>query len=227
MPDLDETRARGWFVQIAISLISSLAVLAGAWLSMQGGVSSSTALADSSRLESAFQRIEYLETDMREQQVISNAKIVDLTSQIFRLRARLEKNVNVVDLFEEFMDGLPFEAWLKEVTYDEDGVPAVSMVVINTKYEYSFDVTRERYEGAPDKEVWGGNTSSKFRETDLKVLERKSSLISYETIPRDTNRGTTQTVDKMIVKLYLDLIEGRPMIFGMAIDLPLAEATNK
>jgi len=227
MPGLDETRARGWFVQIAISLISSLAVLAGAWFSVQGGVSSSTALADSSRLESAFKRIEYLETDMREQQITSNAKIVELTSQVFRLQAQLNKDLNVVKLFEQFMDGLPFEAWLKEVKYDKEGKPIISMLAINRMYEYSFDVTRNRYKGAKDEEIWGEATADTFRKSDLQVLRRKSSLISYETFPKDTNRNTTQTVNKMVVKLYLNLVEGAPMIFGMAIDLPPPKATTQ
>jgi len=90
VPDLDQTRVRGWFIQIVISLISSLAILMGAWLSVQNDVSSDNSLAESSRLESAFKRIEYLETDMREQQITSNAKIAELTAQVFRLQAQLK-----------------------------------------------------------------------------------------------------------------------------------------
>ena len=220
MPDLDQTRVRGWFIQIVISLISSLAILMGAWLSVQNDVSSDNSLAESSRLESAFKRIEYLETDMREQQITSNAKIAELTAQVFRLQAQLNKDINVVGLFEEFIDSLPFEAWLKEVNYNKDGTPNMSMLVINTKYEYSFKVTRQRYEGAQDKEIWGEVTAKTFRETDLKVLDRKSSIMSYQTFPKNSQEGTTETVTKLVVKLYLNLIEGRPMIFGMAIDLP-------
>jgi hypothetical protein len=220
VPDLDQTRVRGWLIQIVISLISSLAVLIGAWLSVQNDVSNTNSLAESSRLESAFKRIEYLETDMREQQITSNAKIAGLTAQVFRLQAQLNKDINVIGLFEEFIDSLPFEAWLKEVEYTEDGTPKMSMLVVNTKYEYSFKVTRQRYEGAEDKEIWGEATAETFRETDLKALNRKSSLMSYQTFPKDTLNNTTETVTKLVVKLYLNLIEGRPMIFGMAIDLP-------
>ena len=220
MADPDQTRVKGWFVQIAISIISSLAVLAGAWLSVQSDVTYSDSLAESSRLESAFQRIEYLETDMRQQQITSNAEIAALTSQVFRLQAQLNKDLNVVKLFEQFMDGLPFEAWLKEVEYDAQGNPEISMLVINRVYEYSFNVTRNRYRGATDEEIWGSEVAERFLENDLRVLKRKSSLITYETFPKDTGDFTNETVTKMVVKLYLNLIEGRPMIFGMAIDIP-------
>jgi len=220
MPNLDDTRARGWFVQIAISVVSSLAVLAGAWFSMQGGVDSAEVVAESSRLESAFKRIEYLETEMRKQQVNSNAKIVELTSQVFRLQAQLNKDLNVVKLFEQFMDGLPFEAWLKEIRYDINGNPTIEMVVINRRYEYSFDITRDRYAGETDEEIWGKSISEQFLENDLRVIDRKSSLITYETFPADPNNPLGGSVTKMVVKLYLNLIEGRPMIFGMAIDIP-------
>jgi len=220
MPNLDDTRARGWFVQIAISVVSSLAVLAGAWFSMQGGVDSAEVVAESSRLESAFKRIEYLETEMRKQQVNSNAKIIELTSQVFRLQAQLNKDLNVVKLFEQFMDGLPFEAWLKEIRYDINGNPTIEMVVINRRYEYSFDITRDRYAGETDEEIWGKSISEQFLENDLRVIDRKSSLITYETFPADPNNPLGGSVTKMVVKLYLNLIEGRPMIFGMAIDIP-------
>lgn len=206
---------KSWLSNIVTSIITSLAVLAGAWFTFQGDANN----ADAQRLEAAFQRIEYLETEMRQQQANSNAKIIELTSQVFRLQSQLDKELNIVDMFENFMDGLPFEAWLKEVTYDADGRPTFRMITVNKRYEFAYDVTRSRYKGATDAEIWGQAVADEFRKHDLKVLRTKSSVVTYEEYP-ESPRDRSKTVRKMIVKVYLELIDGKEMIFGMAIDYP-------
>lgn len=205
---------RGWWLQIFTSIVTSLAVLFGAWLTVQGDVTSSTAVADASRLESAFKRIEYLETDMKRQQVRSNLKIVELTSQVFRLQAMLDKDLDFLSLFEVFMDGLPFDTWLKEVEF-VDGKPTFKMLLINRRYEESRGVSRVRYDGLTDKEVWGENVQEDFRESDLSALLMKSGAISYQEILIDG-----EYVTHKVVKVYLEVIEGSPMIFGMALETP-------
>lgn len=209
---------KSWLSNIITSIITSLAVLAGAWFAFQGDTSS----ADASRLESAFKRIEYLETEMRQQQANSNAKIIELTSQVFRLQSQLDKDLNIIDMFENFMDGLPFEAWLKEVKM-KDGSPTFKMLLINKRYEFNYGVSRSRYRGATDSEIWGKEVANSFRENDLRVLASKASLVTYETYPAKVSNGFQTTdgeVTKMVVKVYLELIDGRQMIFGMAIDVP-------
>lgn len=213
---------KSWLSSIIVSIITSVAVLAGNWFTFQGDVSSSEYQADASRLESAFKRIEYLETEMRQQQANSNAKIIELTSQVFRLQSQLDKDLNIVDMFERFMDGLPFEAWLKEVEYADDQ-PVFKMLLINKQYEFNYGISRSRYEGATDADIWGEAVAQIFRQNDISVLQSKASLVTYETYPEDplsTNPNTTNKIKKMIVKVYLELIDGKQMIFGMAIDYP-------
>lgn len=210
---------KSWLSNILTSIITSLAVLAGAWFAFQGDTDN----ADAKRLESAFQRIEYLETEMRQQQANSNTKIIELTSQVFRLQSQLDKDLNIVDMFEQFMDSLPFEAWLKDVHLTEKGVTEFRMLLINKRYEFNYGVSRSRYEGETDDQIWGDEIAQAFRENDLKVLATKSSLVTYETYPSRVYNGfqtTKGTVTKMVVKVYLELIDGRQMIFGMAIDMP-------
>lgn len=212
---------RGWIYQTLISIITSLVVLAGGYFTLQGTVITSENSAEASKLETAFRRIEYLETQMAEQQATSNSKIVQLTSEVFRLRSELNKNLNILDMFERFMNGLPFEAWVKEVEYI-DGKPVFKMVAINKQYEFTRGISRIRYEGATDAEIWGTAIADKFYATDLKVLEMKSSLIIYEEFPKTAQariRGDDSET-KMVVKIYLELIDGREMVFGMALDVP-------
>lgn len=206
---------KSWLSNILTSIITSLAVLAGAWFTFQGDSNN----ADAQRLESAFQRIEYLETEMRQQQANSNAKIIELTSQVFRLQSQLDKDLNIIDMFENFMDGLPFEAWLKEVRYASDGTARFRMITINKQYEFSYGISRHRYEGSSDADIWGEAIASRFRKGDVKVLNTKSSLVTYETYPTNPSEPN-KTVTKMVVKVYLELIDGKQMIFGMAIDYP-------
>lgn len=210
----DQTK-KGWLIPIITSIITSLAVLAGSWFAFE----SDSNRADASRLESAFKRIEYLETQMRQQQANSNAKIIELTGQVFRLQSQLDKDLNIMDMFESFIDGLPFEAWVKEVEY-VDGDAEITMLMINTQYEYTYGVSRNRYAGNTDAEIWGDEVAEKFRELDLQVLESKASKVFYQTYPRDPDFPNGLKVRKMVVKVYLELIDGKQMIFGMAIEIP-------
>lgn len=210
----DQTK-KGWVIPIITSIITSLAVLAGSWFAFE----SESSIAESNRLESAFKRIEYLETQMRQQQANSNAKIIELTSQVFRLQSQLNKDLNIMDMFEGFMDGLPFEAWLKEVkTVDNEVV--IQMLLINKQYEYTYGVTRYRYAGVTDAEIWGEDVAETFRKHDLQVLRSKSSKVFYQTYPVNPDVPYGKTVRKMVVKVFLELVDGRQMIFGMAIDIP-------
>lgn len=207
----DQTK-KGWVVPIITSIITSLAVLAGSWFAFE----SDSNRDDVTRLESAFKRIEYLETQMKKQQANSNAKIIELTSQVFRLQTQLNKDLDIVDMFEKFMDGLPFEAWLKEVNMDGDEID-IRMLLINKQYEYSYGVTRRRYAGATDEEIWGEDVAKNFKELDMEVLKSKASKVSYQTFPVNPNDPNGRSARKMVVKVYLELIDGREMIFGMAI----------
>lgn len=207
-------------VNIVTSLITSFVVLAGAWLTFQGDLRSSEAISDSNRLESAFDRISYLETEMKQQQAKANTRIVELTSQVFRLQSQLNKNLNVLDLFDDFMESLPFEAWLKEVEVQDNGETNFKMLLINKRYELVHGISDSRYEGQPDSEVWDKQTSQQFRESDLKVVRSKSSIVKYTTYPLNPQNPNGEQVNKLIVKIYLDLVEGRVMVFGMAIDIP-------
>jgi hypothetical protein len=207
---------RGWFVQVVTSIITSLAVLAGTLFAVQGDVVSADSIAEASRLESAFRRIGHLETAMREQQANSNAKIVELTGQVFRLQSQLNRDLDTLDMFENFMDSLPFEAWLKEVTYNKDSEPEFKMLLINKQYEYIYGITRNKYRGLADSEIWGPKISEAFRENALEVLRTKDSLVTYGSYPKDINRASKE---RMVVRLYLNLVDGREMVFGMAVDL--------
>lgn len=216
----DQTK-KGWLVPILTSIITSLAVLAGSWFAFESDSNRN----EVNRLESAFKRIEYLETQMRQQQANSNAKIIELTSQVFRLQTQLNKDLNIVDMFEKFMDGLPFEAWLKEVNVEDDEV-SIQMLLINKQYEYAYGVTRNRYAGATDKEIWGEEVAEQFRKHDLQVLRTKSSKVFYQTYPVNPEilgNDSGEVVRKMVVKVYLELVDGRQMIFGMAIDIPTGQ----
>jgi len=48
------------------------------------------------------------------------------------------------------------------------------------------------------------------------VLRTKDSLVTYRSYPKDINRASKE---RMVVRLYLNLIYGRQMVFGMAVDL--------
>ena len=217
----DQTK-KGWLIPILTSIITSLAVVAGAWFSLQGSVQSSTAEAESIRLESAFKRIEHLEKQMNEQQATSSAKIVELTSQVFRLQTQLNKNLDIDNLFEEFMEALPFEAWVKEVDKKENGDVVFRMKSLNKRYQFTFGITQSRYEGSTDYKIWPEEIANQFRANDLAVYNSKASSVVREYYPKDYGilSGLKSPEKRYVLKMYLELIDGEPLIFGMILDLP-------
>lgn len=213
----DQTK-KGWLIPIITSIITSLAVMAGAWFSLQGSVGSSSIEAESRRLETAFKRIEYLETQMKQQQVTSNAKIIELTTQVFKLQSQLNKDLNIRDMFEAFMDTLPFDAWLKKVVKDDEDNIMFEMVYINDQYQFNYGVSEQRYQGNIDTRIWGESVSEQFYKNDLRAYNSRSSLITYETFPeRISQEDSFKRV--LVMKMYLELIEGEPLIFGMTLDV--------
>ena len=211
---------KGWLIPILTSIITSLSVVAGAWFSFQGNVEGASETANASRLETAFKRIEYLETKMRQQQAASNSKIIELTTQVFRLQGQLDKELNIEDMFIKFMDGLPFEAWLKTVDAEGDDLVFRGHTV-NTAYEYKHGISKNRYKGSTDRSLWGKKIAEEFRKNDLVAYNSKGSIITYEHYPeKPSDRYDEKKYRKrLVMKMYIELVEGQPMVFGMTLEV--------
>ena len=215
---------KSWFIPLLTSIITSLSVVAGAWFSLQGTLGSADEQSESVRLEAAFKRIEHLEKQMRDQQLSSNAKIIELTTKVFKLQRQLDKDLNIEDMFMEFMEGLPFEAWVKEVNIADDGKVFFTMKYLNRAYQFKYGVSQRRYSGSRDVDIWGSHLAEQFRDNDLEVFRKKSSMIVTERFPSSVgDRHDTQAYqDKVVLKMYVELIEGKPLIFGLVLDKGVA-----
>jgi hypothetical protein len=215
---------KSWFIPLLTSIITSLSVVAGAWFSLQGTLGSADQQSEAVRLEAAFERIEHLEKQMRDQQLSSNAKIIELTTKVFKLQRQLDKDLNIEDMFMEFMEGLPFEAWVKEVDLAEDGEVLFTMKYLNRAYQFKYGVSQRRYAGSRDRDIWGSHLAEQFRETDLQVYRTKSSIIVTERFPSSVGdrHDTSSYQEKVVLKMYVELIQGKPLIFGMVLDRGVA-----
>ena len=107
------------------------------------------------------------------------SKVMTLGVQNVELQARLRDNITRTDLYQVFLDGLPFPAWIKQ--RNSEGV--FVMVMINTAYEHRFGVSKARYEGSTDEEIWGAEVSQGFFISDNDVFVSKGYTLTREYFP--------------------------------------------
>jgi len=165
-------------------------------------------------LKIVLERVEILE--QRNEQL--QAKVMVLGIEAVELKAQLSDNVTRKDLYQAFLDGLPFPAWIKR--RGEDGV--FRMIMINNSYVNTFGVSKARYEGNTDEDIWGEEIARGFKKADDEVFATKGYVLTRELIPQrgpDTKAAWSR-VWKFSIKLgesnygvggvvVIDFIDGR------------------
>lgn len=107
------------------------------------------------------------------------ARVMALGVENVELQALLRDNITRNGLYQTFLDGLPFPAWIKKMGDDGKFV----MVMINNAYAHKFNISKDRYEGATDEEVWGKHIAKGFSISDSEVFESKGFVLTREYFP--------------------------------------------
>jgi len=106
-------------------------------------------------------------------------KILALSGENLRLKVELNTTVSRRRIYQEFIDSFPFPFWIKEV--DENG--DFRAWLINNSYVYKYGISKERYVGSTDAEVWGAKVAAGFEEADRIVFENKNFIVTRELVP--------------------------------------------
>jgi hypothetical protein len=198
-----------------VKLISSnLVTLLTAYMLFAGTASSN----DNSLLQTVLERQKVLE----ESNAALMTKVMALGVQNVELQSRLKENLTRTDLYQTFLDGLPFPAWIKR--WDEKTGQFV-MVMINNAYAHKFNISKDRYQGATDKEIWGDRIAKGFELSDEKVFKTKGYVLTREYFPKEGlgSKPAWHSVWKFSLKLgsnkygvggvvVVDFIAGDPAI---------------
>lgn len=107
-------------------------------------------------------------------------------------------------LLETFIDNLPIIAWIKKVE-DVDGVLTFPMATINKAYEDKYNVSRHRYIGNTDDHMWPEPIANGFRESDLKVWNRKQAIKVVEKVPKEAMESTAEVEENTVIKWIINI----------------------
>jgi hypothetical protein len=152
-------------------IISHLVTLAASFMVFQSTVGKT----DADILSTVLNRLEVIETQNEKLQ----EKLLILGAENVKLKMQLSENVTRVDLYQSFLDFLPFPAWIK--TRDDDG--HFRMLMINNAYVYKYGVSKARYLGAKDSEVWSKQIAEGFKQADQAAFDSKNFVRTREMVP--------------------------------------------
>ena len=188
---------------VPIPLITAAAAFFAAWLSFAENEKN----AQIDLLEIYTKRIEELE-----KQVFKQA------GQITQLRIQNAAKYDDARSLANYLESMPYAAWIKIVDADENGNPRFTMAYINRVYEQRFSVTKLRYHGRTDFEVWEDKETAKsFYENDKKVLNKLDHRCVEEVYQRSTLDKDSGKVSGYVCK-WPTRYNGQLAIAGMSLE---------
>lgn len=165
-------------------LITSLIALIAAVVGLQG-----------EREANLFNRVETLEERFANEQ----EKNIDL-------RIALSQQNDSYEILRDYLDSLPYPAWIKVVRQDADGSPKFVMWHINPAYETTFGVSKERYVGKTDAELglWSDRVVQDFYKNDYNSYLIRDAIRTEERFPTNFIDPQGSMVNGTIIKTAFD-----------------------
>jgi len=131
--------------------------------------------------------------DQKERHREAAIKILDMTYQ-------LKHNFDRLAIIQRYIDSFPLPMWIKEYNPDRN---EFRMLMINRAYEQRFNVSRDRYVGLTDFQLWPEEIAAEYFRHDLKVYEEKNTMKKDETVLMDGKKMQSR-IWKFSVRLPFD-----------------------
>lgn len=164
-------------VNILSGIAGSIVALFGVWITVGSNQNIAETHLLSETTSTLFQRIESLEKQLETQRKIdaqSQLLISQLQVENVALKSKIIDQFDQMGALYSFFQYMPGPAWMK----NPEGV----MIWINKAYEKTYGISKLRYEGSTDFEVWPEEVAQQFRDNDLTVLAKKEPITVTETI---------------------------------------------
>lgn len=125
-------------------------------------------------LESAFKRMDSQEVIITQ----LRTELVQTQLRLIELEAELNDNVTRAELLQNYLNYLPFPAWIKRQRKDGK----FEMVMINEAYTSEYGITATRYVGKTDYDVHSFELAQRYEENDLRVLSTDGPIRTSESV---------------------------------------------
>ena len=203
---------KNYIRDLLIGGLSSITSLAVAYFMFQGQLKQS----DADMVQTLYKQVQYLQERMAQQQETMQEKLFAQQAQIVSLKLQLSEKYEHTSILKEYLDAMPYPAWIKVADTTDNGViKVITNWHINDAYEKFFGITNEFYNGKTDFEVWPNEVARQFFANDTAVLLRLTNKCKSETFPNKVFDGT-KDLTGYVCKWPLQ-VEGRPAIAGQVL----------
>jgi len=99
-------------------------------------------------------------------------------------------------LLETTLDHLPYPAWIKLISVNENGETELRMQFINKAYAEFFGISKERYRNRTDTEVWGPVIGAAYYSHDMAVYGSRKPVTFTEDVNMPNGSVRTMRFEK-------------------------------
>ena len=191
------------------AVIGAIATIAAGLFAFYGDLLGSQDNKQLELVEILYKRVESLE-DKYEQVVKENKR---QARTILDLRIALAKKYDVSATLKEYLDGIPYPAWVKVAEEGASG-PIFKMWHINRRYEDVFGVTKGNYVGKTDYQIWPETLADEYYKNDLSVFLRADSRCLLENVSVAFTDGEQRPAKSC---KWNSSVEGKSSVSGMII----------
>lgn len=133
-------------------------------------------------------RLKSVEEECRELRLAN----ISLASKNMKLEAKLDEQFNHLSVLHSYFEHIGTPCWLKGI----DG----RMIYINTAYEKEWSISRLKYEGNTDYDVWPKGVADKAVLNDNVVLTKLKGLTFKQRLPVDPEDPNGEYMTYTILK---------------------------
>lgn len=210
------------FREIIIAALTAFLTTAGAYYQFAG----TKATADAANLQIIYERISNLEAQVANQQAIIkdlavNNALLQSENDMLTVRLRVVESakgtgaVPRVEAVYSLLESLDTPAWCKTHYEQEDGSHLFVMSYVNSWLEFEYNISRERFVGKTDFDLFDYALAEEYVQGDVKTFENKS----WETFiaPRPPF-GDGAGVPHAFWKFYHNIKNGPELVCGWEVD---------
>lgn len=160
------------------ALIAAAVSVGGSWLVYRGQSEATLSAAESEFRTKLMERVERLEEAVAEK----SRELHEAELKIAELERRVSEQFDHIGVLESFHDHVPGPCWLKDT--------AGRMYFINAAYEREWGVSRLKYEGRYDRDIWPPEVAEAFVAHDQHVLAEMRGIEAVEFVPDRPDAAT-------------------------------------
>jgi len=203
--------------ELTVAALTAAVAVVGTYFQFKGQIEE----ANTSQMSVIFSRIGELEAQVQALNEMNSAQTAELVSleaentrltvKLGLLQAKLSQEGPGVTAVFELLDDLKVPGWCKEwVGSDPDREGHFVMAHINAAYEFTYNVTRDRYVGSTDFDVHPVRVAKAFNENDLRTYSTRGWIDFRE--PIITADGREEI--RRFWKFYHDIEDGPELVCG-------------